>query len=86
MARQNTRRSGKNSGGGGPNGGGGKRGLPVQGWEKGDIVRDMVIQPGDPEVPRKPGSRRTDRTIKVPEGNSDAAAESAEQSRRGDGR
>jgi hypothetical protein len=64
MARQNEKRSGKDSGGGGPNGGGGKRGIPRKGWEKGDIVRDMVIQPDDTEVPRKPGSSRVDRTIK----------------------
>jgi len=42
MTRQNEKRSGKNSGGGGPNGGGGKRGIPIKGWEKGDIVRDIV--------------------------------------------
>lgn len=62
--RRNEARSGKDSGGGGSSGGGGKRGIPVKGWEKGDIVRDVVIQPGDPEIPRKPGSRRTDRTLR----------------------
>lgn len=68
MARQNEKRSGsgKHSGGGGPNGGGGKRGIPRKGWEKGDIVRDMVIQPDDPGIPLKPGSKRIDRTLKVP--------------------
>jgi hypothetical protein len=58
--------------------------MPVQGWEKGDIVRDMVIQPGGPEVPRKPGSRRTDRTIKVAAAIREAAAEATNQSRRDD--
>lgn len=67
MTRQNDKRSGKDSGGGGSNGGGGKRGMPAKGWEKGDIARDMVLQPDDPDVPRKPGSHREDRTIKVPE-------------------
>jgi hypothetical protein len=32
----------------------------------------MVIQPDDPEVPRKPGSRRKDKTIKVPDDASDS--------------
>jgi hypothetical protein len=64
MARPNEKRSGKDSGGGGSNGGGGKRGIPRKGWEKGDIVRDMVLQADDPEIPRKPGSSREDRTIK----------------------
>lgn len=64
MARQNEKRSGKDAGGGGSRGGGGKRGIPRNGWEKGDIVRDMVIQTDDPEIPRKPGSRRKDRTIR----------------------
>jgi len=67
MARQNEKRSGKDSGGGGSNGGGGKRGIPRKGWEKGDIVRDMVIQGDDPEIPRKPGSKRVEQTIKVSE-------------------
>jgi hypothetical protein len=82
MARQNTRRSGKDAGGGGATGGGGKRGMPAGGWEKGDIVRDVVIQPDDPGVPRKPGSRREDRTIEIPE-NSDPAATATEQPREG---
>jgi len=73
MTRQNDKRSGKDSGGGGSNGGGGKRGMPAKGWEKGDIVRDMVVQPNDPPVPRKPGSRREDMTIKVPDDTSDTA-------------
>jgi hypothetical protein len=68
MARAKEKRSAKDAGGGGSNGGGGKRGMPPQGWEKGDIVRDMVVQPDGPEVPRKPGSAREDRTVKVPEG------------------
>ncbi len=65
MARQLSKRAGTHSGGGGANGGGGKRGIPVRGWEKGDIVRNMVIQSGDPGIPRKPGSRRDDQTISV---------------------
>lgn len=70
MTRPNDKRSGKDSGGGGPNGGGGKRGMPQKGWEKGDIARDMVVQPGDPDVPRKPGSSREDRTLKGSDDNS----------------
>ncbi len=66
MTRVNKKRSGKDAGGGGPNGGGGKRGIPLEGWEKGDIARDMVIQADDAGVPRKPGSPRIDRTIDAP--------------------
>jgi hypothetical protein len=63
--RRNVPRSGKDAGGGAANGGGGKRGIPLKGWEKGDIVRDVVIQPDGPQIPRKPGSRRVDRTVKA---------------------
>lgn len=63
--RRNKPRSGEDGGGGASNGGGGKRGIPIKGWEKGDIVRNMVIQPDGPEIPLKPGSRRIDRTIKA---------------------
>jgi hypothetical protein len=73
MTRQNEKRSGKNSGGGGSNGGGGKRGIPVKGWEKGDIARDMVVQLDDSNIPRKPGSAREDRTVKVEEKRADNA-------------
>jgi len=63
QVRKNTPRSGKDAGGGGSNGGGGKRGIPVKGWEKGDIVRDMVVDPDGPQIPLKPGSRRKNRTV-----------------------
>ena len=79
---QNDKRSGKDSGGGGSNGGGGKRGMPAKGWEKGDIVRDMVIQPNDQEVLRKPGSRREDRTMRVPDDVADTANAPTEQPKR----
>jgi hypothetical protein len=39
--------------------------MPADGWEKGDIVRDMVVHDDDRPIPRKPGSRRTDRTLSV---------------------
>ena len=63
MTRPNDKRSGKDAGGGGSNGGGGKRGMTNKGWEKGDIARDMVIQPDGPAIPRKPGSSRQDKTV-----------------------
>ena len=72
--RRNTPRSGQDAGGGGSNGGGGKRGIPIKGWEKGDIARDMVVPPDGPRIPRKPGSRREDRTVEAKENHSESAA------------
>jgi hypothetical protein len=81
--RHNTPRSGEDAGGGGSNGGGGKRGIPIKGWEKGDIVRDMVVQPDGPQIPRKPGSRREDRTVEAKENHSESAAAPEQESREG---
>jgi hypothetical protein len=78
--RRNTPRSGQDGGGGGSTGGGGKRGIPIKGWEKGDIVRDMVVPPDGPQIPRKPGSRREDRTVEPKENNSEMAAASVNYS------
>ncbi len=71
--RRNTPRSGQDGGGGGSAGGGGKRGIPIKGWEKGDIVRDMVVPPDGPQISRKPGSRREDRTVEPKESKSETA-------------
>ncbi len=80
--RRHEPRSGKDAGGGAANGGGGKRGIPVKGWEKGDIVRDVVIQKDDPPIPRKPGSRRVDRTIKAADNTPKAASSPASTSKK----
>jgi len=81
--RRNKPRSGKDAGGGGSNGGGGKRGIPVKGWEKGDIVRDMVVQPNGPEIPRKPGSRREDQIVKAATNDPKTDAEPATEPQEG---
>jgi len=82
MTRQQGKQSGSHSGGGGANGGGGKRGIPQNGWEKGDIVRDMVIRPGDTGIPRKPGSKRIDQTISLADPAEDASAPTGESRRK----
>lgn len=51
------RKGDEHAGGGGSLGGSGKRGEPIQGWEKGDIVRDVASVRDPHEMPRKPGRR-----------------------------
>ena len=81
--RRNEPRSGKDAGGAGSSGGGGRRGIPVRGWEKGDIVRDMVVQPDGPQIPRKPGSQRKDRTIEPAENTPDMDVEPGTEAQEG---
>lgn len=55
---QGYRKGDQHSGGGGRLGGGGKRGRPITGWEKGDIVRDEDDHHSVYPVRVKPGKRR----------------------------
>lgn len=47
------------AGGGGRRGGGGKRTQPLEGWEKGDVARQVRVARPDAEIPRKPGRPTT---------------------------
>ncbi|MFO7567257.1 MAG: hypothetical protein R6X02_31725 [Enhygromyxa sp.] len=51
------RKGDEHSGGGGKRGGGGKKGRPADGWEKGDVARDVDNEHGDQPLPVKPGRR-----------------------------
>lgn len=51
----------QHSGGGGSTGGGGKNRRPADGWEKGDVARNVDTHHTDADVPVKPGRKLDDR-------------------------